>query len=48
MMVVDLINRRFPKAISIAVTDFDKSWQTKAERRSQRFTTNWRELVWVK
>ena len=48
MKVVDQINRRFPKAISIAATGFDKSWQPKADRVSQRYTTDWRELVWVK
>ncbi len=48
MKVVDQINRRFPKAISIAATGFDKSWKPKAERISQRYTTDWRELVWVK
>jgi DNA polymerase V len=34
MKVVDQINRRFPKAISIAATGFDKSWKPKAERVS--------------
>ncbi len=48
MKVVDQINRRFPKAISIAATGFDKSWKPKAERVSQRYTTDWRELVCVK
>lgn len=48
MKVVDQINRRFPKAISIATTGFDKSWQPKTERISQRYTTHWNELVGVK
>jgi DNA polymerase V len=48
MKVIDQINRRFPKAISIAATGFDKSWKPKAERISQRYTTDWRELVCVK
>lgn len=48
MKVVDQINRRFPKGISVAVTGFDKSWQPKTERISQRYTTEWGELVWVK
>lgn len=47
MEVVDQINRRFPKAISIAATGFDKSWQPKADRVSQRYTTRWNELVGV-
>jgi DNA polymerase V len=42
------INKRFPKKVSIAATGFDKSWQPKAERISQRYTTDWRELVLVK
>ncbi|CAD6880620.1 Error-prone, lesion bypass DNA polymerase V (UmuC) [Methylomonas albis] len=48
MQTVDHINRRFPKAISIASSGFEKSWKPKAERISQRYTTDWRELVWVK
>jgi len=48
MKTVDQINRRFPKAVSIAATGFDKSWKAKAERISQRYTTDWRELVGVK
>ena len=48
MKVVDQINRRFPKAISIAATSFDKTWKPKADRISQRYTTDWRELVCVK
>jgi DNA polymerase V len=46
--VVDQINRRFPKAISIAATGFDKSWKPKAGCVSQRYKTDWRELVCVK
>jgi DNA polymerase V len=48
MRVVDRINRRFPKAVSVAATGFDKSWKPKAERVSRRYTTDWRELVTVK
>jgi DNA polymerase V len=48
MKVVDQINRRFPKAISVAATRFDKSWYPKTDRISQRYTTNWKELAWVK
>ncbi|MGZ8946704.1 MAG: Y-family DNA polymerase [Methylococcaceae bacterium] len=48
MKVVDQINRRFPKAISIAATGFAKSWKPKADRVSQHYTTDWRELVCVK
>jgi DNA polymerase V len=48
MQVVDRINRRFPKAITLASTGFDKTWKPKTERISQRYTTDWRELVLVK
>ncbi|MGZ8151595.1 MAG: Y-family DNA polymerase [Methylococcaceae bacterium] len=48
MKVVDQINRRFPKTISVAAIGFDKTWKSKAERVSQRYTTDWRELVTVK
>lgn len=48
MNIVDQINRRFPKAISLAATGFDKTWKPKSERTSQRYTTDWRELVFVK
>jgi DNA polymerase V len=48
MKAVDRINRRFPKAISVAATGFDKTWKAKAERISQHYTTDWRELVCAK
>lgn len=48
MTFVDQINRRFPKAISLAATGFDRTWKAKSERISQRYTTDWRELVCVK
>ena len=48
MATLDQINRRFPKKLSIAATGTDKSWQPKTERISQRYTTDWKELVWVK
>jgi DNA polymerase V len=38
MEVVDQISQRFPKAISIAATGFDKTWK-QADRVSQRYTT---------
>ncbi|MGZ5055096.1 MAG: Y-family DNA polymerase [Methylobacter sp.] len=47
MKVLDQINRRFPKAISIAATGFDQSWQSKSDRISPRYTTDWHELVKV-
>ncbi|NOT13366.1 MAG: Y-family DNA polymerase [Methylococcaceae bacterium] len=45
MTTIDQINRRFPKALSIAATGFDKTWKAKADRVSPCYTTNWRELV---
>jgi DNA polymerase V len=48
MAVIDQINRRFHKSISIAATGMDKSWKPKAERISKRYTTEWQELVYVK
>jgi len=48
MKTLDQINRRFPRAVTIAATGFDKSWKPKAGRISQRYTTDWRELVGVK
>jgi DNA polymerase V len=48
MKAIDRINRRFPKAVSIAATGFDKSWKPKADRLSKRYTTDWRALVSVK
>jgi DNA polymerase V len=48
MATLDQINRRFPKKLSIAATGTDKSWKPKTERISQRYTTDWKELVKVK
>jgi DNA polymerase V len=48
MKTVDQINRRYPKAISIAATEFDKTWKPKSKRISQHYTTDWNELVRAK
>jgi DNA polymerase V len=48
MKAVDQINRRFPKAISVAATGFDKTWKPEANRISQHYTTDWGELVKVR
>ena len=48
MTTIDQINRRFPKAISIAATGFEQSWKPRAEKISPRYTTDWRELMYVK
>jgi len=48
MQAIDQINRRFPKGIAVAAAGFDKTWKPKSERISQRYTTDWKELVGVK
>ena len=48
MTAIDQINRRFPKAVSLAATGFDKTWNPKMEQISQHYTTDWQELVCVK
>jgi DNA polymerase V len=48
MQVIDHINQRYPKGIAVAATGLDKTWKPKMERISQRYTTDWRELVGVK
>jgi DNA polymerase V len=48
MQVIDRINRRYPKGIVIASASLDTTWKPKMERISQRYTTDWRELVGVK
>jgi DNA polymerase V len=47
MSVLDQVNRRFPKSLSVASSGFDKSWKPKNDRVSQRYTTDWKELVSV-
>ncbi|MDD2740622.1 MAG: DUF4113 domain-containing protein, partial [Methylomonas lenta] len=47
MQTVDQINQRFPKSIAIAATRIDQTWKPRTERISQRYTTDWRELVTV-
>jgi DNA polymerase V len=48
MQTMDRINRRFPKGIAVTSAGFDKAWQSKVERLSQRYTTDWRELLSVR
>lgn len=48
MQAMDRINRRFPRGIAVAAVGFDKAWQSKVERLSQRYTTDWRELLRVR
>jgi DNA polymerase V len=47
MQTIDQINRRFPKGIAIATTKIDQTWKPKAETLSQRYTTDWLELMTV-
>lgn len=47
MQTLDQINRRFPKGLAIAATKIDQTWKPRAERISQRYTTDWRELITV-
>lgn len=47
MQTIDQINRRFPKGIAIATTKIDQTWKPKAENLSQRYTTDWRDLITV-
>jgi DNA polymerase V len=48
MKTMDLINQRYPRSIGVAATGFDKAWKPKAERISQRYTTDWKELLIIK
>jgi DNA polymerase V len=49
MQTVDQINRQFGSGtIQFAVTGSQKSWSMRQERRSNRWTTCWRELPMVK
>lgn len=48
MQTLDTINRRFPKAVTIASSGIGRSWQPRAEHLSRRYTTDWRELVTVR
>ena len=48
MQTFDKINRRFPKSLSMSASGFDKTWIAKAERKTQHYTTDWKELVDVK
>lgn len=48
MQTIDRINKRYPKALSIAATGFNKSWQPKSDKLSRRYTTNWQELLIAK
>jgi len=49
MKVVDQINRKFPKLISVAATEFGgpnmDTWQPSSNWASQRYTADWGELV---
>jgi DNA polymerase V len=52
MKGLDQINRKFPKAISVAATGLGgpgmETWKPTSDNQSQRYTTDWDELVVVK
>ncbi len=48
MQAIDRINRRYPKCIAVASAGLDNTWKPNTERISQRYTTDWRQLVSVK
>lgn len=48
MTTVDQINRRFPKGISISTTGTNTNWRYQVEHLSNRYTTSWNELAFVK
>lgn len=45
MTVVDQINKRFPKSITVAAAAYkDQAWKSKADKVSPSYTTDWNEL----
>jgi DNA polymerase V len=48
MAAMDLINQRFPKAVTLAATGLAKSFGTVSDHVSPRYTTRWEELPKVK
>jgi DNA polymerase V len=47
MKTLDAINHRFPHALQLAATGLDQRWQVKVENVSNKYTTDWAELVRV-
>jgi DNA polymerase V len=46
MQAVDGINTKFGRdTIKYGIAGLEQNWKTKFEKRSQRFTTNWNELL---
>ena len=46
MRAVDEINSKFGRdTLSYGIAGSGQKWKTKFEKRSQRFTTNWNELL---
>lgn len=46
MKAVDQVNRKLGRdTVRFAVSGLKRSWQTKAEKRSQRYTTCWSEVL---
>ncbi len=48
MAAMDLVNRRFPKAVTVAATGLAKSPGSVSDHVSPRYTTHWAELPKVK
>ncbi|MDD5581286.1 MAG: Y-family DNA polymerase [Methylobacter sp.] len=47
MKTLDAINHRFPHALQLAATGLDQRWQVTVENVSNKYTTDWAELVRV-
>ena len=45
METLDVINKRNPAGIHWAVEGIEQPWRTKFNRKSKKFTTDWKELV---
>ncbi len=47
-LMTTTINRKYPKSLRIATAGFDNSWKAKSNRITQRYTTDWDNLVEVR
>lgn len=49
MKTLDVINHKYGKhLVHLAAEGFDKTWQSRGNKRSPNYTTQWGELVIVK
>jgi DNA polymerase V len=49
MLTIDGLNNRYPHdTVRFAIMGFKVRWQTRAQFRSNRWTTRWEELMEVK